>query len=60
MKGEYSVPNFVSPLAQDLIHKILNTNPITRFDIDKIKNHEWFKINKDYNFFKKGLIIGLH
>ena len=33
MRGEYKVPSFVSAPAKDLIQRILNVNPYTRFTI---------------------------
>lgn len=32
--GEYTVPEFLSPDAQDIIKKILNTDPETRYTIE--------------------------
>ena len=33
LKCQYNIPSFVNPLAKDLIQKILNTNPDTRYTI---------------------------
>ena len=60
MKGEYSIPSFVSTKAADLIKSILNTNPEKRFDIKEIKAHSWFGMYKGYIDRPKGLIIDYH
>ena len=60
MKGEYSIPSFVSTKAADLIKSILNTNPDKRFNIKEIKAHSWFGMYKGYIDRPKGLIIDYH
>jgi len=45
MKGKLSIPSFVSPYAKDLLKKILVTDPLKRYNINKIKNHRWFNMN---------------
>ena len=60
MKGEYSIPSFVSTKAADLIKCILNTDPEKRYKIKDIKNHNWFALYKGYINRPKGLIIDYH
>ena len=60
MKGEYSIPSFVSSNATDLIKRILNTDPEKRFTIEQIKAHPWFSLYKGYVNIPKGIIIGYH
>ena len=60
MKGEYSIPSFVSTQAADLIKSILNTDPNTRFGIKDIKAHFWFHSYKGYIDRPKGLIVDYH
>ncbi len=60
MKGEFSLPKFLSNNAKDLLRNVLNTNPMKRFSIEDIKNHPWFNLNSNYSPGRKGLIIGLH
>ena len=60
MKGEYSIPSFVSTKAADLIKSILNTNPEKRFKIKDIKGNNWFSMYKGYIDRPKGLIIDYH
>lgn len=52
-KGIYTVPNFLSKEAQDLIRKILVVDVSKRITIDQIKNHPWYLMEefpKDYVF----------
>jgi len=37
MAGNYSIPNFLSADAKDLVSKILNIDPETRLDIEQIR-----------------------
>ena len=60
MKGEYTIPSFVSTPATSLIKSILNTDPEKRFRVADIKNHIWFAIYKGYIDRPKGLIIDYH
>ena len=58
VKGKYQIPYYVSQLAGDLIHRILNTNPNKRINLEQIKKHKWFKmydINK--NIISDGLLL---
>ena len=57
MRGEFSIPNFVSNSASDLIKKILTTNPSRRYTIEDIKGHSWFSMYKGYVNIPKGLIV---
>lgn len=38
----FTIPDYVSPYAKDLILKILQVDPLNRANIQDIKNHEWF------------------
>ena len=60
MRGEYTIPAFVSNGATDLIKRILCTDPERRFTIEQIKSHPWFQLYKGYVNIPKGLIIGYH
>ena len=42
---EYSIPNYVTEKAKDLIKKILNTNPEERFTLNQIRTHPWYVEN---------------
>lgn len=41
------MPKFVSSEFADFLSKILNTNPDTRYSIEEIRQHPWFKISKE-------------
>jgi len=43
---DYNLPSFLSPGAADLIRRILVRSTKTRFTIEDIKKHEWFKSGK--------------
>jgi len=47
LSADYQIPKFVSAEFADLLSKILNTNPETRYSIEDIRSHPWFKINKE-------------
>ena len=55
-KADYQCPKYVSENFKDLLSKILNVNPQTRYTIDQIRNHEWSKQVPEYK--EKGIIIG--
>jgi serine/threonine protein kinase len=46
LKGTVHIPKWLSPGAQDILRKILDPDPITRFGIDGIRGHDWF--NQSY------------
>ena len=56
-EGIYSVPNFLSAEAKDMIKGLLNTDPNKRFSIENIKKHSWYNIRtyKD----SEGTIVGV-
>jgi hypothetical protein len=42
--GTYTIPSYVSPMATDLIKRILVVDPLKRLSIKDIKNHPWFSV----------------
>ena len=42
--GKFSIPKHVSPLASDLIRKILVCDPNKRISIKDIRNHQWYNM----------------
>lgn len=42
LKGEFSLPQFVSNESADLLGKILKTDPETRYTAEDIRKHKWF------------------
>ena len=57
--GNYEIPEEASPELTDLLLHLLDINPLTRFDLDQIKQHPWFNIVKPYKFIP-GVIEGYH
>jgi 5'-AMP-activated protein kinase catalytic alpha subunit len=43
LNAEYQIPDFVSDSCQDLIRKILCTEPTDRLDIEGIRAHPWYQ-----------------
>ena len=41
--GDFKCGAWVSPDATDLLKNVLNTNPESRYTIDKIRAHKWFQ-----------------
>ena len=41
---DYSIPQYLSKEAQDILYHILKINPEERFTIERIKKHPWFNI----------------
>jgi 5'-AMP-activated protein kinase catalytic alpha subunit len=46
IKGKFTIPKYCSDIFQDLIKKILTTDPKKRIAIEQIKNHPWFNLTK--------------
>ena len=40
--GEYTLPKFVSPLARDMLQRLLTTDPERRIKMKDVKTHPWF------------------
>ena len=49
MAADYTLPKFLSGQCKDLIRKILNTDPETRYTINDIRSHTWSLQVKDRN-----------
>ena len=58
LEGNYDIPDNISIGAKNLLKHMLDINPITRYTLQEIKDHPWFKMN---NFcLIQGIIIGYH
>ncbi|XP_071800327.1 serine/threonine-protein kinase STK11-like [Asterias amurensis] len=44
-KGEFTMPQGVSPLLADLLNGMLKANPDERLDTQEVKNHKWVQKN---------------
>ena len=58
LNAEYHAPNFISEEARDILAKILNTDPETRFTIDQIRDHPWFNI-VECSQPHQGVVVGI-
>ncbi|CAD8125306.1 unnamed protein product [Paramecium sonneborni] len=41
--GEYAAPKYMSPLCKDLLEKILQVDPLKRYNIQQIVKHYWIQ-----------------
>lgn len=57
MKGDFVLPAFVSDDGSDILARILNTDPDTRYTEEDIRGHRWFKQYQPICM-NEGLIIG--
>ena len=57
--GNYEIPEEASPELADLLIHLLDINPLTRYDLEQIKQHPWFNIVKQYKYVP-GVIEGYH
>jgi len=48
----------MTPLVEDLLHKILNTDPKKRYTINDIRKHEWFEKYHSKEAPKAGIYLG--
>lgn len=46
LSADFEMPDFLSPEAQDIICRILTTDPDKRITIQQIKQHPWFNIQQ--------------
>jgi len=59
LKGVFELPDFLSRSAKDLITKILNTDPETRYNIADIRMHPWLSLLPQHpEELNEGIIIG--
>jgi 5'-AMP-activated protein kinase catalytic alpha subunit len=42
LKGAFELPDFLSENAKDMLKKVLNTDPATRYKIKEIRAHPWY------------------
>ena len=43
--GNYEIPENISIPAKNLLKHMLDINPMTRYTLQEIKEHPWFKMN---------------
>ena len=56
--ANYYLPSFLSKYAQDILRRILTTNPKRRISLEELKNHPFFLLGERTPMLK-GLLIGL-
>ena len=56
--ANYFMPLYLSNIAQDLLRKILNTNPNKRIRIDEMKRHPFFLLGEKTPLLK-GILVGI-
>ena len=59
IEGNYEIPEEASPELADLLSHLLDINPLTRYDLEQIKQHRWFNLVKPY-VSVPGVIEGYH
>ena len=55
---EYMIPEFISPLARDLLMRLLQEEPCKRISFKQIKKHPWFNLLRPS--ITPGLYFGYH
>ena len=58
LSADFEMPNFLSPEAQDIISRILTTDPEKRITIPQIQQHAWFSMQKITLPKSPGTIVG--
>ena len=58
IEGKFEIPENISLNAKDLLKHMLDINPMTRYTLQEIKAHPWFKMNQFCLI--QGIIIGYH
>ncbi len=56
--GKYNIPKYMSEQGEDLISRILITDPSARYNLEDIKNHPWFNINTSK--LTEGLLLNIN
>lgn len=56
LKGDFSIPKFVSKDGADLLKNILCTDPVKRYKIEDIRRHRWYNL---VPFVNRGSDMGL-
>ena len=56
--ANYFMPLYLSNIAQDILRKILNTNPNKRIRIDDLKRHPFFLLGEKTPLLK-GILVGI-
>lgn len=57
IQGRFEMPKNISDAAQDLIRKILTTDPQKRISINQIQRHPWFNLTNPKLTISQGLLM---
>lgn len=57
LSGVFELPEFLSRNAQNMLLRVLNTDPTKRYTIEKIRKHPWFNLIP-YKPRNNGIITG--
>jgi 5'-AMP-activated protein kinase catalytic alpha subunit len=57
IEGKFTMPNFLSDNAKDLLKNILNTDPDKRYTLRQIRSHPWF--NRIPVMINEGLLVNV-
>lgn len=57
LKGEFELPEFLSSNAKDILKKVMNTDPDTRYKIKDIRKHPWYSLAKAEKS-DEGIMVG--
>ena len=58
IEGKFEIPENISLNAKDILKHMLDINTMTRYTLQEIKAHPWFKMNQFCLI--QGIIIGYH
>lgn len=58
LSGQFDIPKFIGAEARDLIKRILNVDPETRFKIPQIKESRWYCLVREKSDLSPGIIVG--
>ena len=59
-QGNFNIPEFVSDKAKDILHRILNIDPVKRYTIEQIKSHPWFNMINPKLYMSEGLLLNTY
>ena len=61
MAGDFSIPKFVSPMARELLHGILTTDPERRMKLKDIRSQGWYRSFNETSLYPSiGIKVGQH
>ena len=49
LKNDYTCPSFFNEDENDIINRLIDSNPVTRIGLEELKSHKWMQENKPRN-----------